>query len=744
MKATTPHRPQLTSEELLQLRWLLGGIVALIAVGGVVSLDVVKWPLTLLVAAGLLAVLVKPTLPGRVPSWTHRLAFPVIVAVFAADLWTTRDALPAMIRLALLLLGYRGITYRKKRDDLQVMLLGLFLVVVTGVLTVSLAFAAQILVFVAGSLGFLLLITLTEEGGDGAGLPGGASASPTRGRDVTPSWARRVQWRRLATRVGHATDWRVGVLVGLLFMGLVGVSALLFLAIPRFQLNNSFFLERFISKKTKTGFNDTIHFGDVTDIQQDNSVALSVDVTDRSRIPASPYWRMLVLDEYREGSFRLSAQLRRAGFSAEQTRRSVEGTRPAAEPSVLWTCYLEAGVSRYLPLLGAFQSVLFQEPQNWRVAPALGVVALRNEPPTMIAYRVSGMETGGRLKDPDFAARWKAGAAASRRQALMLQLSLDESDRAQLDRVNLEIKAGRAYPADEYGRRVTAWLGRRHGYSLQPVFPSGNGDPLVRWLVDTGGGHCELFAGSLVLLARAAGVPARVVTGFRGGSWNGYSNNFTLRNSDAHAWCELFDEASGSWLRVDPTPGATSVSGDEPLGEAALARRMDRSWTARFDSLRMFWYRRIVNFDQQSQLETLKTVKAATENSGQRLRAWFERSAREIKGWLAAPWTVRRAVRGLAGMAFLAAAIWALRAIRWPTSGSFRGSGWWRSPEVRVQAGHWLRKINERPDLSSAPLRMELQRLRFGPAQTRRDPRHIFREARVLCRRKTGPAAKTT
>src|ERR1019366_7160999 len=134
-------------------------------------------------------------------------------------------------------------------------------------------------------------------------------------------------------------------------------------------------------------------------------------------------------------------------------------------------------------------------------------------------------------------------------------------------------------------------------------------------------GHCELFAGSFVLLARAAGLSARVVTGFRGGTWNAYSNNFTIRNSDAHAWCEVFDVPSGAWLRVDPTPGAASGPGEQAKGEATLARRLDRSWSARLDSLRVFWYRRIVNFDQRSQVETLKAVKAAPENSGKQLRA---------------------------------------------------------------------------------------------------------------------------
>ena len=572
--------PPLSLDELLQLKWLLGGVLTLLAAWTVFYLDLeAVWPVAVTTAGVLLGV-VRPDWLARVPRLAHRLAFPGIVAFFVGDLWLTGEVLPAMVRLDMLLLLYRGVTYRKKRDDLQVVVLGLFLIVVAGVLTVSLAFAVQILAFMACALGFLLAVTLAEAAGAGA-----AENAPG-----VPGWAAHADWRRLFRRVREVTDWRVVALGAGLFAGVVALSALLFLAIPRFQIENSLFLERFISKKARTGFNDTVRFGEVTDIQQDNSVALSVDVSDRGQIPATPYWRMLVLDEYRDGGFRLSAGLRRAAFPVERTEAMLRGAaKPRLGAAVFWTFYLESGVSRYLPLPGPFELLRFREPQNHRFGRELGLVALRNEPVTMTAYRVEGMDAGGALADAEFAARFREQSANPRAAgALMLRTGVGETDRAALRRAGNEITGGGQLPAAEFSHRAVAWLRERHAYSLQPKVPAGGGDALVRWMASGGGGHCELFAGSLVLLARAAGLPARLVIGFKGGTWNAYSNNFTLRNSDAHAWCEIFDAAAGAWLRADPTPGAANA-GDEAKGEAALAARLDTSWSARFDSLRIFW-----------------------------------------------------------------------------------------------------------------------------------------------------------
>src|SRR5690606_10210827 len=146
-------------------------------------------------------------------------------------------------------------------------------------------------------------------------------------------------------------------------------------------------------------------------------------------------------------------------------------------------------------------------------------------------------------------------------------------------------------------------------YALQTAVPSGEGDLFLRWLNSNAPGHCELFAGSFVLLARAAGHPARVVTGFKGGTWNGFENYYMVRNRDAHAWVEMLDATGTEWIRVDPTPGAEAAAraaADDPLFGGRL---LDRTLGAYLDSLRVLWYRRIVNFDQDTQAELASQVK---------------------------------------------------------------------------------------------------------------------------------------
>lgn len=726
-------RPQLTVDELHQLKWLLGGVLSLIALSTVFYMDVEAWTLMALTAAATVATLVWPTLPARLPSLAHTLAFPIIVAFFAVDLWLKTEVLPAMVRLDILLLLYRGITYRQRRDDLQIIVLGLFLIIVAGVLTVSLTFAAQILVYTGSALALLLAITLSEA----ANGPAPRVAMPL---GEVPAWARHADWPQLFRRLREVTDWRVVGLGAVLFVGVVGVSALLFLLIPRFQIENSMFLDRFISKKSRTGFSDTIRFGDVTEIQQDNSVALSVDVSDQNQIPQSPYWRMLVLDHYSDGTFRLSPTLRAQEFSSERTQGFLHGeAKPKQGSAVMWTFYLESGVSRFLPLLGVFETLRFRESQNFRQAPYLAIVQLREEPVTMTAYRVEGFELTNSIRDPNFARIWRNREQPSpRRLALQNRVGVTrEADLTALTGALAEATRGEKLPAEEFGRRVGGWLKSTHGYSLSPSIPAGPGDPLVRWMVSRESGHCELFAGSFVLLARAAGFPARVVTGFRGGSWNGYSNNFSIRNADAHAWAEIFDVDSASWLRVDPLAVAEAQA-VEVKGEAAVASRLDRSWGARFDSLRVFWYRRIVNFDQRSQVETLKAVKQATENSGRRLREFFSEANRRVIDWVKSPWSASRFL-GLA----------AVLSVGWGMFWWWRehGRGWWRrlfrprgdrrDDPVRREAGWWLARTGEsgsRIHEIDTTLVADLQRVRFGAKATWPEPVTVFRRARSAVR----------
>ena len=99
--------------------------------------------------------------------------------------------------------------------------------------------------------------------------------------------------------------------------------------------------------------------------------------------------------------------------------------------------------------------------------------------------------------------------------------------------------------------RVLDWF-RDNGleYSLEPGVTSI--DSVDTTLFDSKLGFCGHFASSYAMMMRAAGVPARVVTGYLGGEWNPVGGYLIVRQSDAHAWTEVWLEGSG-WTRIDPT-----------------------------------------------------------------------------------------------------------------------------------------------------------------------------------------------
>ncbi len=724
-------RPQLSLPELYQLKWLLGGMLALISAWTVLYMDVEAWLWLVLISLAAPLVMAWPALILRVPRGVHRLAFPLLVGTFAIDLVLhVREPLSSVIRLTLMLMLYRVITPRRRRDDLQLILLGLFLVVVGGVLSVSILFAAQIVVFTACALGLLLVVTLVDAMEQGL---------PEEGRTTEAAWMQ-AGWGRLARRMRECVDWRVAVLGGLLFAGVVGLSALLFMAIPRFEISNGLFLDRMVSRKAKSGFSETVQFGDVVDIQRDTNVALSVDVSDRSQMPALPYWRMLVLDEYSQGGFRMSAALKSNLEAYREQTAQIEGDVLLRANRAVWTFYLEVGTSRFLPLLGGFNQLTFESPQSAGLNHDLRIVSLRQMPAKMLAYRVEGMQFGPTLGSADqMAGSGRQEAMGEGKVPDFLELAtLTPADQAQLAAWVREINAPADNPA-EFARRASAWLWRTHSYSLQSQLESVPGDPLMRWIASRQPGHCELFAGSFLLLARAAGYPTRVVLGFKGGSWNAHSENLTIRNSDAHAWDEVFDRAANLWVRVDPTPGSVAVG--EPVnaagGEATLARIRDDSWTARFDSLRVFWYRRIVSFDQGSQIALAHTTKKLVERHLREFKQALRQRFEKVKHWLQSPWDVRRvsvwtaaalALGGcFCGWRFYGRGAW----LRWRSGLARNGLD-----PVRREAGRWLRKTAEAglKTPEEAAVRIDLERLRYGPRQAWPEPLAVFRRAKKTIR----------
>ena len=110
----------------------------------------------------------------------------------------------------------------------------------------------------------------------------------------------------------------------------------------------------------------------------------------------------------------------------------------------------------------------------------------------------------------------------------------------------------------------------QHGftYTLQaPLLPD-RADAVDEFLFVTHQGSCELFASALAVLLRAAGIPARLVTGYTTGSYNVFTGYYDVRNSDAHAWVEMFQPGAG-WIEMEATPGfvPSSDTVGRPVGQ---------------------------------------------------------------------------------------------------------------------------------------------------------------------------------
>jgi transglutaminase-like putative cysteine protease len=98
--------------------------------------------------------------------------------------------------------------------------------------------------------------------------------------------------------------------------------------------------------------------------------------------------------------------------------------------------------------------------------------------------------------------------------------------------------------------RALDWIRRDFGYTLG-VDPPGR-HSVDEFLFDTRLGYCEHFSSAFTVLMRAAGIPARVVTGYAGGYYNRFGDYWLVRRADAHAWSEVWLPGRG-WVRIDPT-----------------------------------------------------------------------------------------------------------------------------------------------------------------------------------------------
>jgi len=750
---------QLKREELHQLKWLLGQMLTLIALWTLAFLDFQALSLLVIIALLVGATLISPMLPGMLPPLFRKALTPLLVVFILVDFFMAgADVLPPLIRMVMILALVRCIAYRTRREDLQLLLLCLFMAVISGVLTLSLVFAFQILLFAPAAMVLLFIVNLLEGHDD---------------KPLTMEDWRGFSWRHFIGRIVDVLDIRLAGFAGGLFILVVGVSSLIFMLMPRFQFDHAI---PFFQMKTSSlsGFSDSVKLGGVTDIIEDNRIAFRMDPPSRDLIPANPYFRMLVLDHYSNGQFSLSRSVKNdrtvlmpfenswlsGGLGLRVTDRPLlPGEGMTQEPQLsrgAWTFYLEGGISKYLPLLGPFQTLRFQNRQEGDANWGFLVIGLDSAKNGVFSYQAINMEASDVIaaSRKDFTVLPEAEPVVASRQSdvwagleypmTQMAIPLRDEDADYLRGVVDTITQGETLTAREFSRRAVDYLQSRHSYSLNSDVPAGERDKVVAWMQEDSPGHCEYFAGAFTILARMAGYPTRMVVGFNGGSWNTVEEYFLVRNRNAHAWCEIFDE-NAHWVRVDPTPGAQrmSVTGGG-RGQGGLFE--ESGWSAWVDSLRILWYRSIVNFDDRSQIEIANQLRDLLQESAQDFRSAVEGVISEFQNWWDQPVTWGRALT-LAGLLLALTLLYVLYLKRYllqdqlmKTSIGKRVLGN-RNP-VRRKAGRLLSRYETIMEKGPSPSKdfpsgehqgthLELQSLRYGDLRNHREAGRIFRDARL-------------
>ncbi|MDR0716853.1 MAG: DUF3488 and transglutaminase-like domain-containing protein [Azoarcus sp.] len=332
-----------------------------------------------------------------------------------------------------------------------------------------------------------------------------------------------------------------------------------------------------------TGLSDIMTPGSISELVLSDALAFTATFDGPPPPPAIRYWRGPVLNDFDGRSWRL----RLRAF------RDAPGYTPSGR-RFGYRLMLEPHQQHWLPALdylaGPVQDVQFSRDFQ---AVSRAPISSRTQfsfvsfPDIQVGVNEEAWETN--------LARHLPGDGNPRARALAAEL--------------------RADTPEQTVRRILAWLtAAGFIYTLQP--PLLDADSIDFFLFETRMGFCEHFAGAFVFLARAAGVPARVVTGYQGGYINPVDGAMVVRQSDAHAWAEVWLDGRG-WVRIDPTALVAPQRIDGGLADSLrtgdalpLMLRPEFSWLRqlryRWEALNNEWNRMVIAYDEARQHDLLE------------------------------------------------------------------------------------------------------------------------------------------
>lgn len=353
---------------------------------------------------------------------------------------------------------------------------------------------------------------------------------------------------------GRVPPLRQRLRITLLLCGLAApLALLLFIAFPRIQ--GPLWGLPGDALGGKTGLSDSMSPGSLSSLAQSDDIAFRVRFS--GNIPPQPqlYWRSIVLGDYDGRTW--TRVPRKRGLQRLDVAIQASGAPQNYETT------LEPSNTRWLPLLELASPQLSIPGHRLRDTDEMEVFTVdpitRRTRYAAAAYLDYRLQTG---EQPQRMARWLELPAGYNPRTLALARQLAPTT------PNTDATLTPARAAQLSAAVLARFRSGGYSYTLEP--PLTGRDAVDGFLFDTKAGFCEHFAGAYVVLMRAMGVPARVVTGYQGGERNPLDGYLVVRQSDAHAWAEYWTQQAG-WRRVDPT---SAVAPDRI--ERNLARALPR------------------------------------------------------------------------------------------------------------------------------------------------------------------------
>lgn len=376
------------------------------------------------------------------------------------------------------------------------------------------------------------------------------------------------------------------------------LTVLLFLFFPRMQ---GHFIQLGSSKVGVTGISDQVYPGSLTRISMSRELAFRAELEGAPPPPVERYWRGLVLLDCRGMAWNRGKQERAA-------TRLVPADTPLRRQRITL------------------------EPHNRKWLFALDRPVLVPYYDTMFATQTfEDNRVVTRLKQYDVASSMKRVPRLDTRSQLTRALQVNYQPGPRVAAYVAQLKKKHGDDAKAIAASVLAAFANGFTYTLNPGDYRSR-DPMAEFFFERRVGFCEHFAATFATLMRLAGVPSRLVIGYQGGEINRHGKYLQVRQSDAHAWAEIWLEGEG-WSRIDPTsvvaPSRLELGmnrfveeGGESQGPAGaqegqnISRRWNwwREFTLNlrdgWDNLDYQWVLLVMDYDQNRQQTLLQEMGA--------------------------------------------------------------------------------------------------------------------------------------